>query len=49
MRGLVWTTLNPSDKPADTVATFGQKVPMKRPAQPEEIAPAFVGGETQAA
>jgi NAD(P)-dependent dehydrogenase (short-subunit alcohol dehydrogenase family) len=40
--GPVWTPLNPSDKPADQVATFGQKVPMKRPAQPEEIAPAYV-------
>jgi NAD(P)-dependent dehydrogenase (short-subunit alcohol dehydrogenase family) len=40
--GPVWTPLNPSDKPADQVATFGQKVPMGRPAQPEEIAPSFV-------
>ena len=40
--GPVWTPLNPSDKPADQVAKFGEKVPMKRPAQPEEIAPAFV-------
>lgn len=24
------------------MATFGQKVPLKRPAQPEEIAPSFV-------
>ena len=40
--GPVWTPLNPSDKPAEAVAKFGQKTPMKRPAQPEEIAPAFV-------
>jgi NAD(P)-dependent dehydrogenase (short-subunit alcohol dehydrogenase family) len=40
--GPVWTPLNPSDKPADEVAKFGAKQPMKRPAQPEEIAPAFV-------
>jgi len=40
--GPVWTPLNPSDKPAEKVANFGQKVPMDRPAQPEEIAPAFV-------
>jgi NAD(P)-dependent dehydrogenase (short-subunit alcohol dehydrogenase family) len=40
--GPVWTPLNPSDKPADQVAVFGQDVPMGRPAQPEEIAPAFV-------
>jgi len=40
--GPVWTPLNPSDKPADEVAEFGSDVPMKRPAQPEEIAPAYV-------
>src|SRR5207237_101678 len=40
--GPVWTPLNASDKPAKEVAKFGQGVPFKRPAQPEEIAPAFV-------
>ena len=40
--GPVWTPLNPSDKPADKVAEFGADTPMKRPAQPEEIAPASV-------
>ena len=40
--GPVWTPLNPADKPADAVAQFGSDTPMKRPAQPEEIAPAFV-------
>jgi NAD(P)-dependent dehydrogenase (short-subunit alcohol dehydrogenase family) len=40
--GPVWTPLNPSDKDAGKVATFGADTPMKRPAQPEEIAPAFV-------
>ena len=40
--GPVWTPLNPSDKPAEKVAEFGADTPMKRPAQPEEIAPAFV-------
>jgi len=40
--GPVWTPLNPSDKPADKVAKFGAETPMKRPAQPEEIAPAYV-------
>jgi NAD(P)-dependent dehydrogenase (short-subunit alcohol dehydrogenase family) len=40
--GPVWTPLNPSDKPAAKVAEFGADTPMKRPAQPEEIAPAFV-------
>lgn len=40
--GPVWTPLNPSDKAAKDVAEFGADTPMKRPAQPEEIAPAFV-------
>jgi NAD(P)-dependent dehydrogenase (short-subunit alcohol dehydrogenase family) len=40
--GPVWTPLNPADAPPDKVAKFGSSVPMKRPAQPEEIAPAFV-------
>jgi len=40
--GPVWTPLNPSDKKAEDVAKFGADTPMKRPAQPEEIAPAYV-------
>ncbi len=40
--GPVWTPLNPADKEAERVAKFGGDVPMKRPAQPEEIAPAYV-------
>jgi len=40
--GPVWTPLNPSDQPAEDVAEFGADTPMGRPAQPEEIAPAFV-------
>lgn len=40
--GPVWTPLNPSDRPAEKVAKFGQKQPMKRPAQPEEVAPSYV-------
>ncbi|MEQ1941275.1 SDR family oxidoreductase [Mesorhizobium sp. VNQ89] len=40
--GPVWTPLNPSEKEAEDVAQFGSKTPMKRPAQPEEIAPAYV-------
>src|SRR3984893_3636422 len=40
--GPVWTPLNPADRPAEAVATFGSDTPMKRAAQPEEIAPAFV-------
>jgi NAD(P)-dependent dehydrogenase (short-subunit alcohol dehydrogenase family) len=40
--GPVWTPLNPADRDADGVSNFGGETPMKRPAQPEEIAPAFV-------
>jgi NAD(P)-dependent dehydrogenase (short-subunit alcohol dehydrogenase family) len=40
--GPVWTPLNPADKDAERVSKFGADTPMKRPAQPEEIAPAFV-------
>jgi NAD(P)-dependent dehydrogenase (short-subunit alcohol dehydrogenase family) len=40
--GPVWTPLNPADRSAQDVAKFGQKNPMGRPAQPEEISPAFV-------
>jgi NAD(P)-dependent dehydrogenase (short-subunit alcohol dehydrogenase family) len=40
--GPVWTPLNPADRTPDQVSEFGGKTGMKRPAQPEEIAPAFV-------
>lgn len=40
--GPVWTPLNPADQQAKDVAKFGADTPMKRPAQPEELAPAFV-------
>jgi hypothetical protein len=40
--GPVWTPLNPADRAAEHVAKFGSPTPMKRAAQPEEIAPAFV-------
>ena len=40
--GPVWTPLNPADKSAKAVEKFGGDTPMRRPAQPEEIAPAFV-------
>jgi NAD(P)-dependent dehydrogenase (short-subunit alcohol dehydrogenase family) len=42
--GPVWTPLNPSDPglPAERVAKFGERNPMGRPAQPEELAPAYV-------
>jgi len=40
--GPVRTSLNPSDKKPEDVAEFGADTPMERPAQPEEIAPAYV-------
>ncbi|MDP3541920.1 MAG: SDR family oxidoreductase [Elusimicrobiota bacterium] len=40
--GPVWTPLNVADKSREKVAHFGEKTPMGRPAQPEEVAPAFV-------
>jgi hypothetical protein len=40
--GPVWTPLNPADKEAKDVSKFGAETVMKRPAQPEEIAPAYV-------
>jgi NAD(P)-dependent dehydrogenase (short-subunit alcohol dehydrogenase family) len=40
--GPVWTPLNPADRPPEQVAKFGSGTAMKRAAQPEEIAPAYV-------
>lgn len=40
--GPVWTPLNVVDKEAKEVAKHGADTPMKRPAQPEEVAPAYV-------
>ncbi len=40
--GPVWTPLNPADRPGDEVKDFGKDTDMKRPAQPEELAPAYV-------
>lgn len=40
--GPVWTPLNPADKQAEKVKTFGQSTVIGRAAQPEEIAPAYV-------
>jgi NAD(P)-dependent dehydrogenase (short-subunit alcohol dehydrogenase family) len=40
--GPVWTPFNPADADAERVAHFGEHSEMKRPAQPEEIAPAYV-------
>ncbi|WP_395320495.1 SDR family oxidoreductase [Variovorax sp. UC74_104] len=40
--GPVWTPLNPADSPAEKVQDFGRQTGMKRPAQPEELSPAYV-------
>ena len=40
--GPIWTPLIPSTFPEDQVAQFGATQPMKRPGQPEELAPAYV-------
>jgi NAD(P)-dependent dehydrogenase (short-subunit alcohol dehydrogenase family) len=41
--GPVWTPLNPSDnRSPQEVANFGKDSPLERPAQPEEVAPAYV-------
>jgi NAD(P)-dependent dehydrogenase (short-subunit alcohol dehydrogenase family) len=40
--GPVWTPLNTQSKPASEVPDFGADTPMGRPAQPEELAPAYV-------
>jgi NAD(P)-dependent dehydrogenase (short-subunit alcohol dehydrogenase family) len=40
--GPVWTPLNPAERGDDEIKDFGKDTPMGRPAQPEEIAPAYV-------
>ncbi|HEV7699186.1 MAG TPA: SDR family oxidoreductase [Pyrinomonadaceae bacterium] len=40
--GPIWTPLNVSDKEPEEVAKHGGDTPMKRPGQPEEVAPAYV-------
>jgi NAD(P)-dependent dehydrogenase (short-subunit alcohol dehydrogenase family) len=40
--GPIWTPLNVADKPAKKAARHGSDVPMKRPGQPEELAPSYV-------
>lgn len=40
--GPVWTPLNPSDQPAGKIADFGRHTDIGRPAQPEELSPAYV-------
>jgi NAD(P)-dependent dehydrogenase (short-subunit alcohol dehydrogenase family) len=40
--GPVWTPLNPADQTPEKIAEFGKDTDMKRPAQPEELSPAYV-------
>ena len=40
--GPVWTPLNPADQSAEKISNFGQSSGMHRPAQPEELSPAYV-------
>jgi NAD(P)-dependent dehydrogenase (short-subunit alcohol dehydrogenase family) len=41
--GPIWTPLNPSGGASpEKLATFGEKTPMGRPGQPNEVAPAFL-------
>jgi NAD(P)-dependent dehydrogenase (short-subunit alcohol dehydrogenase family) len=40
--GPVWTPLNPADQQPEKVKEFGKQTDMKRPAQPEELSPAYV-------
>jgi NAD(P)-dependent dehydrogenase (short-subunit alcohol dehydrogenase family) len=40
--GPIWTPLNVADKEPEQVAKHGADTPMKRPGQPEEVAPAYV-------
>ncbi|HSV45670.1 MAG TPA: SDR family oxidoreductase, partial [Ramlibacter sp.] len=40
--GPVWTPLNPADQTREKIREFGQHTDFKRPAQPEELSPAFV-------
>ncbi|MEV5896661.1 SDR family oxidoreductase [Nonomuraea fuscirosea] len=40
--GPVWTPLIPATFPEEKVESFGEQVPMGRPADPDEIAPSYV-------
>ncbi len=40
--GPVWTPLNPAERKHSEIKNFGKDTLFKRPAQPEEIAPAYV-------
>lgn len=40
--GPIWTPLQPGTRSAEEVASFGSNVPLGRPGQPAELAPAYV-------
>ena len=40
--GPIWTPLIPASSSAEHVSAFGSEVPLKRPGQPEEVAPSYV-------
>jgi NAD(P)-dependent dehydrogenase (short-subunit alcohol dehydrogenase family) len=40
--GPVWTPLNPADRSSEEITEFGKSTDFKRPAQPEELSPAYV-------
>lgn len=40
--GPVWTPLNPADRSSEEIVEFGKNTVFKRPAQPEELSPAYV-------
>jgi NAD(P)-dependent dehydrogenase (short-subunit alcohol dehydrogenase family) len=40
--GPVWTPLNPADQSPEKIKEFGASTTYKRPAQPEELSPAYV-------
>jgi NAD(P)-dependent dehydrogenase (short-subunit alcohol dehydrogenase family) len=40
--GPVWTPLNPADQSSREIVEFGKSTDFKRPAQPEELSPAYV-------
>jgi NAD(P)-dependent dehydrogenase (short-subunit alcohol dehydrogenase family) len=40
--GPVWTPLNPADQSPEDITKFGQSTTFGRPAQPEELSPAYV-------
>ena len=40
--GPIWTPLIPASYPAEQVAEHGEKTPMHRPGQPDEVAPSYI-------